>query len=226
MSSGKRVLVVGLGRFGRAVVDALAEVRGVEVIAVDEQMDPVEHVRDKVSVAARVDALEREALEQLGAREVDAAVVGIGEDFEAAVLSVAVLKELGIREIVARAQTDRRRRVLETVGATRVVMAEAEMGQRVARALVGSHVLDHLEVGGGVSLIQWAADGRIAGRSIGELDLRARGLVLVAVKRRARGGAEGAGESVAVAPDPSFALREGDVLLLCGPTERLAAFTR
>jgi trk system potassium uptake protein TrkA len=222
-STPRRVLVVGLGRFGRAVVDTLAEVRGVEVIAVDEQMDPVDHVRDKVAVAARVDALEREALEALGAREVDAAVVGIGEDFEAAVLTVAVLRELGIKEIVARAQTDRRRRVLETVGATRVVMAEGEMGQRVARALAGSHVLDHLELGDGVSLIQWVADARVAGRSLAALDLRARfGLQVVAIKRRRPDG----GEAVDATPDPALPLHEGDVLLLVGAAERLAAFTR
>jgi trk system potassium uptake protein TrkA len=220
----KRVLVVGIGRFGRAVVDALAGTRGVEVIAIDEQMGPVDEVRDKATVAARVDSIDREALEALGTREVDAAVVGIGEDFEAAVLTVAVLKEIGVREIVARATTNRRRRVLEAVGATRVVMAEAEMGRRVAHALVGSHVVDHLEIGPDVSLVQWSADGRAVGRTVRDLELQSRWeLTLVAVKHHAPGGAPA--ETVTVTPPPTYLIKAGDVLLLCGRNARLQAFT-
>jgi trk system potassium uptake protein len=218
----KRFLIVGIGRFGRAVVDTLAKVKDIEVIAVDEQMDPVDAVRDQVTVAARVDSLDRDALESLGAHEVDIAVVSIGEDFEAAVLTVAVLKELGIKQIVARAQTDRRRRVLESVGATRVVMVEPEMGRRVAHALLGSHVLEHVEVGGDVAIVHWSPDQRVLGRSVADLDLGKRALLLVAVKH-ARGTLP---DEVTISPPPGYVVRTGDVLLLCGRTAQLDAFTR
>jgi trk system potassium uptake protein len=220
----KRVLVIGIGRFGRAVIETLAQVKAVEVIAVDEQMEPVNQVRDQVTVAARVDSLDAQALAALGAREVDVAVVSIGEDFEAAVLTVAVLKELGIKQIVARAQTDRRRRVLESVGATQVVMVEPEMGRRVAHALLGSQVLDRMDIGGGVALIHWSADHRVLARSVKDVELMNRWeLLLVAVKHG--GGPQGSEPAVTVAPSPGYLFRPGDVLLLCGPSARLEAFT-
>jgi trk system potassium uptake protein TrkA len=138
------------------------------------------------------------------------------------VLTVAVLKELGIREIVARAQTERRKRVLEAVGATRVITVEAEMGKRLGRALVASHVLDHLEIGESIALIQWAADERVIGHTLRDLDLRNRyGLTLVAIKHCP----SNARERVTVTPDPGHVFRAGDVLLLCGENAKLAAFT-
>jgi trk system potassium uptake protein TrkA len=218
----KRFLIVGIGRFGRAVIETLAKVKNVEVIAVDEQMEPVDDVRDQVTVAARVDSLDRDALEALGAQEVDTAVVSIGEDFEAAVLTVAVLKELGIKQIVARAQTDRRRRVLESVGATRVVMVESEMGRRVAHALLGSHVLEHVEVGGDVAIVHWSPDERVLGRSVAELELARKSLLLVAIKH-ARAAPP---DQVTISPPPTYLVRAGDVLLLCGHSAQLTAFTR
>ncbi len=219
----KRFLVIGIGRFGRALVETLAEARGVEVIAIDEQMGPVEQVRDKATISAQVDSIDKVALEALGVREVDVAVVSIGEDFEAAVLTVAVLKELGVKEIVARAHTERRKRVLEAVGATRVITVESEMGRRIGRALVASHVIDHLEIGEGISLIQWSADDRVIGRSLRNLDLRHRfGLTLVAIKHCD----PGARERVTVTPDPEQVFRKGDVLILCGENAKLASFTQ
>jgi trk system potassium uptake protein TrkA len=133
MARPKRVLVVGLGRFGRAVAETIMEGRG-EVIAVDTDMALVEAVRDRVTIAAQIDHVEADALREIGAGEVDAAVVAFGEDFAAQVLTVALLKEFGISQIVARAPTEREHRILELVGATRIVSVEAEMGQRVGRS--------------------------------------------------------------------------------------------
>jgi trk system potassium uptake protein TrkA len=218
----KRFLVIGLGRFGRAVAEGLTEA-GAEVIGLDENMSLVEAVRDRLAVAAQVDSVDPEALTTVGAAEVDAAVVAIGENFEAEILTVAVLKELGIKEIVARAQTERERRILELVGATRVLFVELEMGRRLAKALAATHVVDHVEIAEGISLIHWTADERVVGKRLGETELRPRwGLNLVAVKRSRPDGAE----SVAVMPGPDFALMEGDVLLLVGSDARIRAFTR
>ena len=180
----RHFLVIWLGRFGRAVAEGLTEA-GAEVIGVDEDMNLVEAVRDRIAVAAQVDGVEPEALKAVGAAEADAAVVAIGEDFEAEVLTVAILKELGIREIVARAQDDRQRKILELVGATRVLFVEKEMGRRLARALAATHVTDHVNLGDGISLIYWTADDRVVGKTLAQTELRSRwGLHVVAVKRR------------------------------------------
>jgi trk system potassium uptake protein TrkA len=217
----KRVLVIGLGRFGRAVAEGLTEA-GAEVIGLDENMTLVEAVRDRIAVAAQVDSMDPESLKAVGAAEVDAAVVAIGENFEAEILTVAVLKELGIKEIVARAQTERERRILELVGATRVLFVELEMGRRLAKALGATHVVDHVEIAEGISLIHWTADERVVGKTLRETELRPRwGLNLVAVKRSRPDGAE----SVTVMPDAAFPLQAGDVLLLVGADARISAFT-
>jgi trk system potassium uptake protein TrkA len=188
----------------------------------DENMALVEEIRDRIAVAAQADSTDPQALRAIGAAEVDAAVVAIGEDFEAEVLTVAVLKELGIREIIARVQTERERRILELVGATRSLFVEREMARRLAKTLAATAVLDAVEVADGISMIHWTADERVAGKSLRDADLRARwGLDLVAVKRRR----PEEGETCTVMPEPEFALLAGDVLLLVGADARVQAFT-
>lgn len=215
----KRFVVIGLGRFGRAVAEELTA-GGAEVIAVDTDMKLVEDVRDHVTVAAKVDSVEQEALREVGAAEVDVAVVAIGADFAAGILTVAVLKELGIKEIVARANTDRERRILELVGATRIVTVEVEMGQRLARSLLATDVLDHVALGKGVSMVYWTADERVIGKSLADSELRSRyHLSVVGVQRSG-------GDTVEILPAPDLVFQEGDVLLLVGADARLTAFTK
>ncbi|MGH7299298.1 MAG: potassium channel family protein [Candidatus Rokuibacteriota bacterium] len=214
----KHFLVVGLGRFGRAVAEELTEGGG-QVIGVDHAMALVDAVRDRVEVAAQIDSVDPETLANVGAADVDAAVVAIGEDFAAEVLSVAVLKELGIKTIVARANTDRERRILELVGATRVTSVEVEMGQRVARSLLGSDLVDHVSLGEGASVVYWTADERVLGKTSAECHFPDKWhLVLVAVRRGAR-------EELRVLPAPDYVFQAGDVLLLAGHDARLQAFT-
>lgn len=213
------MLVIGLGRFGRAVAEAIMDAGG-EVIAVDTDMSLVEMLRDRVTVAAQLDTLEADALREIGAGDVDAAVVAIGEDFAGAILAVAMLKELGIEHIVARANTERERRILELVGATRIVSVEVETGQRVARSLVATDVVDQVSLGGGVSIVYWTADERVVGKKLNETELRERWqLGLVAVRPSGR-------DKLEILPPLDYVFQEGDVLLLVGPDARLAAFTR
>jgi trk system potassium uptake protein TrkA len=215
----KHFLVIGLGRFGRAVAEALAE-RGGEVIAVDTDMSLVEAVRDKVEVAAQVDSVEADALRTLGAATVDAAVVGIGEDFAAAILTVAILKELGVGTIVARANTDRERLIMQLVGATRIVSVESEMGERIARSLLGTDVVDHVSLGSGASIVYWTADERVLGRRLDECGLREKWqLNLIAVRRDSS-------EKLELLPGPDYVFQASDVLLLLGADSQLAAFTK
>jgi trk system potassium uptake protein len=215
----KHFLVIGLGRFGRAVAEELAQA-GAEVIAVDTEMSLVEDIRDRVAVAVQVDSVDPGALRSIGANEVDAAVVAIGDDFAAGTLTVAILKELGIEEIIARANTERERRILELVGATRIVMVEVEMGQRVAKSLMARDVLDHVSLGGGISIIYWTADERVVGRRLEETELRSRWqLNLIAVRPAGK-------DTLQIMPPPEYVFQEGDVLLLVGADARLAAFAK
>jgi len=127
----KRVMVVGLGRFGAALAAELSA-QGVEVIAADREMAAVETVKDTVSMAVQLDTSDVRALASVEAASCEVAVVAIGEDFESAILSVAALKEAGVRRIVARARSEREGRIFSAVGANEVVLIEPEMGRTVA----------------------------------------------------------------------------------------------
>jgi trk system potassium uptake protein TrkA len=137
MASPRRYLVVGLGRFGLSLAEELAA-QGAEVCAVDENMDNVELIKDKVAMAAQLDATDLDALRGVEAATCAAAVVAIGEDFEATVLCVAALKEVGVGRIIARARTAMQARILHAVGASQVIELESEMGRRIGQALAAS----------------------------------------------------------------------------------------
>ncbi len=132
----KRFLVVGVGRFGAAVATQLSE-HGVEVIAVDREMAAIERVKDAVSMAAQLDSTDPRALDSIEASACESALVAIGEDFESAILSVAALKELGLKSIVARARSEREARIFTAVGASETVLIEPEMGKMLAQRLAG-----------------------------------------------------------------------------------------
>ena len=226
----RRFLVIGLGRFGSALAEALAQVGG-EIIAVDERMELVEAVKDKVAYAAQLDSMEIESLKAVGAKDVDVAIIAIGEDFEASVLTTAILKELGVEEIIARANTDREKKILELVGATRVISIEAEMGKRLAKALLARSVLEHIELSEGYSMIQWEVDNHFIGKSLAEVGLRSKwGLNLVGIKQRietaSKEGEPQVVERMEPVPRADYVFRKGDVLVLVGQEGDLEAFTK
>jgi len=222
----KRFMVIGLGRFGRRLAQALTE-GGHEVIAIDKREELVEHVRDEVALAVCLDATDPEALKAQGAGDLDAATVCIGEDFESNALATATLKSLGVRLVISRASTEIQRRILTAIGADQVVLPEEEVADRIAAHLANPNVLEHLELAEGHSLIQIRAPGEWLGRTLGEIDLRRKYEVnLVAVKRsivsRTPDGGESVEQQVVDLPLAHTVIREGDVLVLVGSTESLA----
>lgn len=226
----RRFLVIGLGRFGSALAEALAQAGG-EIIAVDERMELVEAVKDKVAYAAQLDSMEIESIKAIGAKDVDVAIIAIGEDFEASVLTTAILKELGVKEIIARASTDREKKILELVGATKAISIEAEMGKRLARALVAPSVLEYIELSEGYSMIQWEVDDRFVGKSLAEVGLRSKwGLNLVGTRQRvataSKEGKPQVVERMELVPRPDYVFQKGDVLVLVGQQKDLESFTR
>lgn len=131
-----KYLVVGLGKFGTAVAEALSE-GGADVIGVDNDMEHVEACRDKVGVAVQADATDPESLRAVGGAKAEVALVCIGTDFEDAILSVAVLREIGIPRVVARCNSPREARIMKLVGASDVIFIEQELGRRIAKRLLG-----------------------------------------------------------------------------------------
>lgn len=225
----RRVLVIGLGKFGQSVAETLSK-NGGEVIAVDVQMDLVEAIKDRVTYAAQLDSIEIESLRAIGAKDVDVAVIAIGQDFEAIILTTVNLKELGVKEIIARAKTEREKKILELVGATRVISIEAEMGRRLAKALLAPSVLEHIELSEGYSMIQYEVDKRLIGKAVSEAGLMTQwGLNLVGIKQRVEipspEGEPQIQERMELVPRPDYRFKQGDVLVLVAHEREFEAFT-
>jgi trk system potassium uptake protein TrkA len=211
--------VIGLGRFGFAMATTLTEL-GHEVIGIDSDEEHVARISDYVAQAVQLDATDEKALRASGIQDVDIAVISIGERIDSSLLVVMLVKELGIPTIIAKATTALHGRILERLGVSRIVFPERDMAIRVAHSLVVPNVLDYIELSRDFSIVEMPAPRAFVGRSLRELALRANyGLTLIAIKRVARPGEDGA---TIVAPLPDDRIESGDVLSLLGPTERLS----
>lgn len=214
----KQFGVIGLGRFGSAMATTLAE-SGHDVIGVDGDEDKVHQLADVITHAIQLDATDAKALRAAGIQDVDVAIVSIGENIESSLLVVMQLRELGIETIVAKAVTPLHGRILEKLGVSRVIFPEREMAIRIAHSLVMPNVIDYIELSRDFSIVELPAPEAFVGRTLKQLELRPRyGLMLIAVKRRPSGS-----DAVVtnIAPSADEPIRQGDVLALLGPNDRL-----
>lgn len=211
----RQFVVIGLGRLGISMVETLDSL-GHEVLAVDKREDVIQEVADDLPdvnlVAA--DATDEDAMRGLNVDEFDAAAVMIGEDHvEAGILATATLKEVGVPKIVARATGGIHARVLERVGADRVIQPEREIGEQLARTMASPALLDYVDFGEDEALIEAQVPQEWLDKSLSELALsRQKGLTVVALKPKGGPGILPHGETV---------LREGDVLVVGGSKEAL-----
>lgn len=201
----KQYIVVGLGRFGRAIAETLCQ-DGAEVLGVDSRMDLVEDMRDVLTHAVQMDAMDRDALEALGVRDFDIAFVTMGSDIRASGTIVLLLKELGAKRVIAKAHDDFHGRMLEKLGADQVLFPERDMGRRVAHNLVSGNVIDFLELSNQYSMAEIRPKPEWVGRTLGELSMRTKlGINVVAIKN---------GDDLNAMPVQETALREDDVMLV------------
>jgi len=206
--------VIGLGRFGYHVARTLAQ-GGAEVIACDVDEEKVREVSEYVSLAYVLDATDAKALKESGIANVDTAVVSIGENIEASILIVVQLKELGVKEVVARAITPLHGKVLEKLGVDRVVYPEKEMAIRIAHSLLVGEFIEEIPIGEKHSLFELKAFDFMLGKTLRELDVRKRfGVSVLAIKR---------GENLIVNPMGDEKVLPGDILLVLGTTEQLSS---
>jgi len=206
--------VIGLGRFGYHVARTLAQ-GGAEVIACDVDEEKVREVSEYVSLAYVLDATDAKALKESGIANVDTAVVSIGENIEASILIVVQLKELGVKEVVAKAITPLHGKVLEKLGVDRVVYPEKEMAIRVAHSLLVGEFIEEIPIGEKHSLFELKAFDFMLGKTLRDLDVRRRfGVSVLAIKR---------GENLIVNPMGDEKVLPGDILLVLGTTEQLSS---
>lgn len=157
----KPVLVVGLGRFGGAVARTLGN-NGIEVLGIDSDPQTVQEHAGDLTKVVEADCTDGAVLRQLGVAEFEAAVVAIGSDIEASVLTVLALAELGLSNIWAKANNDKHARILERIGATHVVFPEQSMGERVAH-LLNERLLDFIAFDDAFAIARLSAPEPIVG---------------------------------------------------------------
>jgi trk system potassium uptake protein TrkA len=219
----KQFGVVGLGRFGSAMATTLVEL-GHDVLGIDGDEARVQQLADVMTHAVQLDATDEKALRASGIRNVDVAVVSIGEHLEASLLVVMQLREMGVATIVAKAVTPIHGRILEKLGVSRVIFPEREMAIRVAHSLVMPNAIDYIELSREFSIVEIPAPDAFVGRTLKQIELRPRfGLTLVAIKRR---GPDGDKVVTSIAPAADEKIRRGDVLALLGSNERLSGLDR
>ncbi len=219
----KRFAVIGLGLLGRTVARDLAT-RGVEVIAIDRDQELVQEIADEVTLAVRLDSTNREALLRQGVDKVDAALVAIGENFQAAVLTTAILKEFGIERVISRAVTEEEARILKLVNADEVVLVEELVARKLAQGLLTPSLVETVKLSPGISLAKIKTAKEMWGKTLASLKFRQRYKVNVVAVITSEGVDSDDPETLLL--DPEAVIHEGDVLLVNGPDEaieRLAA---
>jgi len=223
----RQFAVIGLGRFGMTVAEALSE-KGAPVLAVDAKPEPIEEVMDTVAQAMQMDSTDRDALKSSGVLDVDVVVVSIGENMEASILTTALLKQLGAKTIVARATTRLHGEILKLVGADKVVYPEYDEGLRLANSIFLPSIVDRVDFPGGLTVADIKPPKRFLGKTLKELDLRAKYSINVLFVRRpgqaADTGSEAAPEDESrFIPKPGYKIENGDVLVVIGDSADIEA---
>lgn len=204
--------IIGLGRFGGSICRTLIEA-GQEVLAIDSSEDRVNEYMNIATHAVVGNAQDEMTLKSLGIRNFDHVIIAIGEDIQASILVTLMVKEMGVPNILAKAQNEYHARVLEKIGADRVVHPERDMGIRIAHNLVSRNILDYVELSDDYSLAEIrVANRRFFGKSLAELNFRANfGLTVVGIRR-----VDG---KVVVSPTADVIVQENDNLLVIGETD-------
>ena len=210
----KSYVVIGLGRFGMTLARQLCALGG-QVLAIDVHSDLVQQVANDVTHAVVGDAQDKEVLRALGVRDFDCAIIAIGGDLAASVLTTMNLKELGVPYIICKAHDDNHRRVLEKLGVDRVIIPEQENAQRLARSLNSHNVLDYIELSEEYGILEIPAPKTWVGKSLKELNVRAKlGVNIIAVE---------SGETTNVSPSADYKIQAGDVMVVLGENYALEA---
>ena len=167
----KSYAVIGLGQFGMSVAETLAE-SDCDVLAIDAREENIQEIADKVTYAVRADVREPEVLRALGVQNVDVAVIAVAENMEASIMATMQAKELGVPYVLAKAMNALHGKILEKIGADRVIYPEQSMGLRVARNLMSGGFLDVFELSTEFSMAEFPVPTEWVGKSLQELQLR------------------------------------------------------
>lgn len=224
----RNIAVIGLGGFGSSVARELTE-KGVEVLAIDRDREPVEAIKDAVAQAATLDSTDENALRAVGIKNVDVAVVCIGEDIEANLLTTILLKKIGVHRIWTRALSPLQQEILKMLEVDNIINLEKEMGIFVATSLASANITRHIPLAKDHSIIEVQVPAEFIGKTLRSLDPRNKfGVNIVAIKRMSPAineqGERVLEETVEDVPKPDDILEENDRLLIVGSNKNVERF--
>lgn len=213
----KEFVVIGLGRFGGSIVRELIE-QGADVMAIDIDSLRVDEFASIATKAVVADTTDASVLKSLGIRNFEHVIVAIGENIQASILTTLMLKEIGVKKITVKAQNDYHAKVLDKIGADKVVHPERDMGIRIAHNMLSNNVLDYLELSDEHSIMEVKANERLAGFTLIGLDIRAKyGINIVAIKR---------GKEILVSPPADMEIQLQDILIIIGSDADINRFEK
>lgn len=208
----KNYAVFGLGRYGKAVVTELVE-SGAEVIAVDDNEENVDEIVNMVPMCKCADVTDPEVIKQLGIENIDTVIIAMASNLESSVMATVLCKDAGVPTVIVKCASEIHGKVLERVGADRVVIPEKESGKRLAKNLLSSGFVDMVELSEGVSMVEIDVKTEWIGKSLKELNLRKKYSVnIVALKQN---------DAITTFIDPDMPLTEGMKFIVIADTEKL-----
>jgi trk system potassium uptake protein len=210
--ANKQFVIIGLGRFGSSIAKTLYSL-GSDVLAIDKDEEIVQEIADSVTHAVQLDATDENALKSLGISNFDVAVVTIGDDIQSSIMVTLLVKELGVKYIVAKGHNDFHAKVLYKIGADRVILPEKDMGVRVAHNLVSNNILDYIELSEDYSVMEIQVLEEWSGKTLNELKLRSKyGINVIAIKR---------GQEINLSPSAGDIIKNTDAIVAIGVAEDL-----
>jgi trk system potassium uptake protein TrkA len=208
-------VIIGLGRFGSSLARELIQL-DYEVLGIDKDEEAVQDMSQVLTHAVVAESTDEEVLRSLGVRNFDCGVVAIGDDIQASILTAIILKDLGVKKVVAKAMSELHGRVLEKIGVDRVVYPERDMGIRVAHQLVSPNLLDYIELSKEYTIAELAVPKCLNGVSLQDLNPRARfGCSIVAINKP---------KGIIIAPSATDVLAEKDVMVVIGTNNQIEQF--
>lgn len=213
--SKQQYAVIGLGRFGTSVARRLHEASQ-EVLGIDVSEERIDEAELYVTHAVIADSTDEKALTSIGIRNFDCVIVGIGNDIQSSILTVMILKDLGVKKVIAKALNKLHGKVLDRIGADWIIYPERDMGERVANQLLSPNVLNYIELSKEYNIEEIMIPEKMAEKSLRELNIRAKyNISAIAVFR------EG---NIIISPSPDEIIQKGDLLVMIGNREDLAEF--
>jgi trk system potassium uptake protein TrkA len=224
----KNYIVIGVGRFGRAIALTLTQA-GCEVMVIDNDLREIELIKDEVAHALCVDVTDETAMKALELDRADVIIVAIGEDQHASVFATAILKQLGVRNIIARAMSRLHGQILKQVGANRIIYVEEQMGEELAKRLLAPHILERFDLPDDIVMVEVEAPKTFVGKTLNELQVRTKfGVFVLALKKQTPSidpeGNNTFVEKVLRFPGPDVQIDAGHIMMIVGASEDIEAF--